>query len=109
VIPGIIQYEQAARQALLKERRVALEDKVHRALAVLRSCRLISSEESMYLFSHLRLGVNLRLIADVDLRTISELSVLVQPAHLQRHFRRPMGPPERGQARADLIRQRLGT
>ena len=107
IIPKIIEYERRARQILMKNRRVALEDRIFRALAVLRSAKLISSEEAMYLLSHLRLGVCLEIIEDISLDTIDELALLSQPAHLQRYFGRDMAPSERGMARAELIRKKL--
>ena len=108
VAPAIIRYERTAREALLKNRRLALEDRVHRALAVLRAARLLSSEEALYLLGHVRLGASLKLLPEVSLRTISELSMLTKPAHLQRYFGREMTASDRGEARAGLIRQRLG-
>jgi len=109
IVPGIIEYERCAREALLKGRRVALVDKIHRAWAILTSARLISAEETMYLLSHLRLGLSLELIDDVSAETVNELSLLTQPAHLQKlHDKPDMAPAERGEARANLIRRTLG-
>ena len=108
IVPGIIEYERRARDALLKNRRVALEDRICRALAVLRSARLISSEETMYLLSQARLGLSLELADGISFETINELSLLTQPAHLQKLFEREMSPGERGEARAKLVREKLG-
>ena len=47
-------------------------------------------------------------LPDVDLDTINELFLLTQPAHLQKILRREMDPEQRGYARADYIRGRLG-
>src|SRR5690606_2478244 len=58
-IPKIIDYEHHARRTLCGERPVALDDIVFRALGVLRSSRLMSSEEALRLLSHLRLGIHL--------------------------------------------------
>jgi protein arginine kinase len=108
IVPNIIEYEHRAREALLKTRRVALEDRISRARAVLRSARLISSEETMFLLSQLRLGLALELQDGLGLETINELSLVIQPAHLQKLFGRDMAPAERGEIRAKLIRERLG-
>jgi len=108
IVPGIIEYERRAREALLKNRRTAVEDKVHRALALLRSARLMSSEEAMYLISHVRLGLSLGLVEGTSAEMLNELSLQIHPAHLQKLAGRPMAPAERGQARAELIRRRLG-
>lgn len=108
IVPGMIEYERRARDALMKDRLTALEDRVYRALAVLRSARLISSEETMYLLSQVRLGLSLELIGGISFETINELSLVTQPAHLQRIHGREMSPAERGQARAALVREKLG-
>jgi len=108
VVPQIIAYEQQARQALLRQRLSHLDDKIWRAWAVLTHARLIRTEEVLSLLSHLRLGVNLGRIDKVDIRTINELFLLTQPAHLQKLAGLEMDPARRRQARADLIRRRLG-
>lgn len=109
VVPKIIAYEQQARQALLRERVTRLDDKIWRAWAILTNARLLRSEETLSLLSHLRMGVNLGRIDAIDVRGINELLLLCQPAHLQRINTTAMSASERRQARADLVRRRLGT
>jgi protein arginine kinase len=107
VIPKIIDYEHHARRQLAKERTIALDDKVYRALGTLRSARLITSEDTLTLLSHLRLGLNLERVKGIDLRTINELFLLTQPAHLQKLHGKKLDGDARRQARADYIRSRL--
>lgn len=107
VIPKIIDYEHHARRTLLNDRTVALDDKVCRALGLLRSARLLASEETLFLLSHVRMGVNLGRVKDIDLRTLNELFLLTQPAHLQKMQGRKLEGDLRRAARADYIRQRL--
>ena len=107
VIPKIIEYEHHARRALLSERTVGLDDKVCRALGLLRSARLMASEETLLLLSHVRMGVNLGRVKDMDIRTVNELFLLTQPAHLQKIQGRKLEGDVRRAARADYIRQRL--
>ena len=73
-----------ARASLLAKNRTAIEDKVFRSLAILRSARTITSEETMFLLSMVRLGINLEVVPDVELLTVNELFLHTQPAHLQR-------------------------
>jgi protein arginine kinase len=108
VVPQIIAYEQQARQALLGQRENQLDDKIWRAWATLTHARVIGTEEVMQLLSHVRLGVNLGRLDTVDIRTVNELFLLTQPAHLQRLNDQIMDPAARRVARAQLIRQRLG-
>ncbi len=108
VIPRIIDYEMHARKVLVQDRSMALDDKICRALGLLRSARLLASEETMFLLSHLRMGVNMGRVKDVDLRTINELFLLTQPAHLQKLQGRRIDGDVRRAARAEYVRQRLG-
>ena len=108
VIPKIIDYEQHARRTLLNERLVSLDDKVFRGLGLLRSARLITSEEVLYALSHLRMGVNMGRIQGVDIRTINEMLLLTQPAHLQKLMGKKIEGDARRAARADFIRKKLG-
>jgi protein arginine kinase len=107
VIPQIIEYEQRARAAMLRQDAI-LDDKVLRSLALLRSARLIGSEETMYLLSLLRLGVGLGRVSGISMDTVNDLFLLTQPAHLQRILGREMDGRDRAEARAKFIRGRLG-
>ncbi len=75
---------------------------------MLRSARLIASEETLLLLSHLRMGVHMGRVKDIDMRTINELFLLTQPAHLQKLHGRKLDGDMRRAIRADYIRQRLG-
>jgi len=109
IVPDLIEYERRARLSLLARQRVAVEDKICRANALLRAARTISSKETMYLLSLLRWGVTAGRVEGVPLKTINELFLLTQPAHLQVLLSRSMSPQERAEARADYIRRRFET
>lgn len=108
IIPQIISYEQEARRALGERRPVVLDDKINRAWGLLRHARLLGSEETLYLLSHLRLGVTSGRLREVDMATINELMLLVQPAHLQAMAGRSLNGTERREYRATFVRNRLG-
>ncbi|MCD6365344.1 MAG: protein arginine kinase [Planctomycetes bacterium] len=108
LVPKFIDYERRAREALMRSKPLAVEDKVARAASLLRSARLISSEETMYLLSLLRLGVNVNLVGDVKMDVVNELLQATQPAHLQKLLDRELSGPKRAEARAQYIRGRLG-
>jgi protein arginine kinase len=107
VIPKIIDYEHHARRTLLNDRTVALDDKVFRALGMLRSARLMASEETLAFLSHLRMGINLGRVKDIDVQTVNELFLHTQPAHLQKLQGKKLEGDVRRAARAEYIRQRL--
>jgi protein arginine kinase len=106
-IPHIIDYERRARHVLLKEQTIAIDDKAHRALAALHAAKLISSEETMYLLSLVRLGIHLGRCNKMDIATVNELFLRTQPAHLQKIHNRTMEPRERAEARATYIHKRI--
>lgn len=105
--PGIIKAELAARAQLEQERPLALDDRIGRAIGVLRHARLLSTEETLYFLSHLRLGVAMGRITGLELETINRLFLQIQPAHLQRLLGRPLDGEARKAARAELVRQIL--
>jgi protein arginine kinase len=107
VIPQIITYERQARAALLRESRQALQDKVARAFGTLCSATMMTSEETMDLLSSVRLGVNLTLLEDINIRTVNELFIHTQPAHLQKLMGSVLDGEERNAARARYLRTRL--
>ncbi|MBU0618210.1 MAG: protein arginine kinase [Planctomycetes bacterium] len=107
VIPKIVEYEQAARTALLEKRLHALDDKLFRAMGTLRSARLMSSNEAMQYLSHVRMGLHTGRIKSIDLQTVNELFIQTQPAHLQFLQGERLSGEQRSIARANLIRARL--
>jgi protein arginine kinase len=107
VIPKIVDYEYAARDALLKNRLQALDDKVWRAMGALKSARLISSSEAMQYLSHIRMGLHTQRLSTVDLQTLNELFLQVQPAHLQKLHGERLSGERRSIERAAFIRARL--
>lgn len=107
VIPDILGYERRARLALVKADRQRLHDQVSRALGVLSSARQISSEETMEKLSSLRMGINLGLVDDVEMSTVNELFMHIQPAHLQKIRGELLESSERNVVRAAYLRDRL--
>lgn len=107
IVPKIIDYETLAREELLSSQKAVLDDKIQRAMGVLKSARLISSQEALFLLSNVRLGVNLGRITDIDISTVNELFMLTQPAHLQINNQKILDPEQRDIVRAKIIRTRL--
>ena len=103
----VMETESRARERLVRDARVQIEDKVWRAYGLLRYCRSISAQEVINLCSAVRLGASMGLSGLCPLRVINELLVLTQPAHLQRAYGGELTPEERNVYRAQLVRQRL--
>jgi protein arginine kinase len=82
MVHQVMDYEEQARQVLLRDAPAIIEDKVWRAYGLLRYARSLSFEEAMNLLSGVRLGVGVGLIPDVGMYTMNKLLVHSQPAHL---------------------------
>lgn len=107
VIPKIVEYEHAAREALIRGRPQALDDKIWRAVGQLRNARLISSSEAMQYLSHVRMGLHAKRVDCIDLQTLNELFLQIQPAHLQKLHGERLSGEQRSVERATFIRSRL--
>jgi protein arginine kinase len=107
MVVKVITYERRSREMLFRKARRLLEDKVWRAYGLLRYSRSVSTKEALSLISAVRMGVGAGLVTDVPVRTLNELLVYIQPAHLQKMKGTPMDPHERDVARAEYIREAL--
>lgn len=107
VVKTLVEYERSARELLMQEQQTSLEDRLFRALAVLRSARLLGVDEAMKLLSRVRLGVLMGRIEGVKLATLNWLLLAIQPAHLQALLDQELDVDELREARADLVRRRL--
>ena len=109
VIPEVVGYERRVRDALLKDDRAAVEDRVFRAYGILRYARSVPPEEALHLLSHLRLGVNMGILPGFELKEIDPLFVLTQPAHLQFMRKQELTDDESNAVRANFLRQCIRT
>jgi protein arginine kinase len=104
----ISRQERMLRDELYKQNPNRFEDRVYRSLGLLQNARIMSSEESQKLLSDVRLGVIMGMIPGVDLKKISDLMLMIQPAYLQKLAGAELRPEERDQRRADMLRKNLG-
>jgi len=130
IIPEIVEYENAARKQLLSGQANILDDKISRAMALLQNAHLISSQEALFLLSHLRLGINMHKYMGastpaieklytlcgtgrsdkenpLSIATINRLFMLTLPAHLQLNCGKTLDPTHRDALRAEIIRSAL--
>ena len=105
VTSEIINQEKKAREGLMND--IKVKDRIRRSYGVLRYAYQISSEEAMNLISHVRLGIDMGIINDVDPRVLGELMILIRPAHIQKIHGRELDIVERDIKRAELIQNRL--
>ncbi|MFA4909341.1 MAG: ATP--guanido phosphotransferase, partial [Candidatus Omnitrophota bacterium] len=107
LIRQIIEQENQARENLVSKNGALLEDRINRSLGILKSARIITSQETIELLSMVRLGCDLGMIKNIDRRSINELFIITQPAHLQKKENKKLSSDERDLKRAELIRERL--
>lgn len=105
MVVKVIGFERQAREMLFRKAQTLLEDKVWRAYGLLSNARSVSTKEALSLISAVRLGVGMGIIKNLSIKTLNELLVYIQPAHLQVREGRSMDPQERDVARAGYIRQ----
>jgi protein arginine kinase len=131
IIPEIVEYEHVARRRLLEKEAGVLDDKISRAMALLKNANLISSQEALFLLSHIRMGLNMhkhqgastpaieRLCAlgddggdtggtgRISIATVNRLFMLTLPAHLQLNYGKELDSTHRDALRAQIIRSAL--
>lgn len=107
IVRQVIEYEEQARDVLLKTAAGTVEDKVWRAYGLLRYARSLTFEETMNLLSGVRLGVGLNLITGLSVYTLNKLLIHTQPAHLAAIEGRQSGDPELPTIRASYVRRLL--
>ncbi len=107
MVRQVIDYEEQARQVLLRDAPAIIEDKVWRAYGLLRYARSLSFEEAMNLLSGVRLGVGVDLIPGVGMYTLNKLLVYTQPAHLAAAHGMALSDGEIALKRAQHVRRVL--
>jgi protein arginine kinase len=103
----IMDIENKARDVIFEKARHEFEDKIFRSLAVLRSARIISTDEVLNLLSAVRFGIGVGLIKDITLDTVNEILLVSRPANIQLYFNEILEEHDRDVRRADYIRHRL--
>ena len=107
IVRQVIQYEDQARQVLLRDAPQVTEDKIWRAYGLLRYARSLSLEELMNLLSGIRLGVGLKLLPELRVYTLNKLMIFTQTAHLEQAAGRDLPPSECDAHRAAYVRRIL--
>jgi protein arginine kinase len=107
VVVQIIEHERAAREMLVRDSKVRIQDKVQRSYGVLSHAAIMDSKEAAGRLSDVRLGIDMKLIAGVSAGILNELMVMTQPAFLQQYFQEKLSPDERDIRRAQMIRERM--
>ena len=100
----LVQQERAAATELC--RKLEEQDRIHRALGILQSARLLPTEEFMQYLSLVRMGAA-RGVLETPIETINELIVIMQPATLNAAQNEALEPGRRDALRAEAVRRAL--
>lgn len=86
---------------------IAVEDNICRSLGILKTARIMTSEEAMNLLSNIRFGVSQKMIDTLSLDSIDELIFDIQPASIMKRYKENLSASQRDIKRAEYLRERL--
>lgn len=96
--------ERAAREEICRS--LVTEDRIFRALGILKYARLLDTEEFMELMSLVRLGAVMNIL-DIKTSVIEDMMIRMQPATISLSVDRPLDKTARDELRAKTVRQML--
>ncbi|MGM0439984.1 MAG: hypothetical protein ACQEP8_02585 [Chlamydiota bacterium] len=100
--------EKAVRTSLVNQPNLAIENKVLRALGMLKYSKQISSSEAFDALGLIKLGLALKLISGKSCREINELMMISRKSHLHNLYGWDVSHEDLLVKRADLLSKRLG-
>ncbi|MFA6239432.1 MAG: hypothetical protein WC655_00800 [Candidatus Hydrogenedentales bacterium] len=103
----LLTQERAARDVMLSENENGLLDRVGRALGIAREAHLLEFNEALDLLSWIRLGIAVHRLEGFSIRSVNEILMASQPAHVAQAVGESADAVARSAARADLFRKRF--
>lgn len=103
----LVNQELELREKMTDQYKTELEDKICRSLGILKTARILSTQEALNLLSNVRMGKEMGIIEDGGIE-MNKILVNVQPATLQLSYGKELSPKERDIERARLVRKSLG-
>ena len=101
----LITQEMKARDNLIGK--IEVEDRIARALGVLKTALVMDHSEAMNLLSLVRLGVASKKLSTLSTDSIDQLITQIQPASIMTKYGEEMTPQERDIKRAELLRDKF--
>ena len=101
----LISQELKQRETLVKS--METKDKVMRSLGILKTAYIMSHKEAVNLLSNVRFGISTGLIDNINIETINDLLVEIQPATLMTILGEQITVKDRDISRAEYIRNKL--
>jgi protein arginine kinase len=103
----VIEQERTVREALLKDSKLQLEDRLCRSYGLLTQARLLTAQEALKLISDVKLAADLGIIPETKRSGIKELLFLIRASILQKMAGQEFSPVERDYYRASIVRETL--
>ena len=107
VVNTIISLENKERENAYKNYKYEIQDRVSRALGILKSSVLMTSPECIKLLSDVRMGVEMGIIKSLKLTTVDALFTDIQPSVMQKTLGKNMTKEEVNLARAKLVKKKI--
>jgi len=107
MLDKVVALERQARERILSEAALELEDKVYRALGILTHARTLEYKEFLNLSSALRIGIDCGIIKKISRRQLNYLFLHVMPAHLRKRFEMSYNSEDESKCRAEAVRRFL--
>ena len=101
----LISQELKQRETLVKS--IETKDKVMRSLGILKTACIMSHKEAVNLLSNVRFGISTGLIDNINIETINDLLIEIQPATLMTILGEQITVKDRDVSRAEYIRNKL--
>lgn len=105
IVMQIVREERTCREQMREN--PAFEDRVFRALGILKNARLLTGNEFMALISQVRMGAALGMIESLKLDELDGLLIEAQAGALMEAAGEDLEPSQRDMRRAQLVRSRL--
>lgn len=107
VVNQILNQEQLSREQVMKKYKYELEDKIYRSLGILENAVILDKDECLRLISSVRMGVEMGIIKNVDIRKLDTLLINTQTASLKKICNRNLSNKEENIIRADYVKNNL--
>ncbi|PMQ02203.1 MAG: hypothetical protein CBR30_00660 [Dictyoglomus sp. NZ13-RE01] len=104
IINKIVEKEREARNYLMEEDKIFLEDLVSKSVGMIKYSKLLSFIGALELLSNIRLGKYLGIVS-IPVKLIDVLFILVHPVHLQMRYGGSLKSPHIEILRANLLRE----
>lgn len=101
----VINFERGTRKELYNSLGIALEDRIWRAVGLLKYARRLSDAEAQRLISDVAFGVSLGIVPDISSSSLYKVMMNTRPAIIAEQSGGQLKPHDRDAVRADMIRQ----